>query len=154
MYWWDSCHGHCGAQASWGTPPGLHNSADANHLMTYVKMALLGIVQCTTCATVCVVLWNSVSLAFASRSSLCSLSISECMCQCLHLCISLFFLTISWYLSACGSLCFFSILILPYFSRLLMSLIYSPSPDIFSHPSFLLEPWRKTRRANSMLFYL
>ena len=52
---------------------------ECSHMVTYVKMALLGIVQCTTCATVGVVLWNNISLAFASKSLLC-LSSSVCMC--------------------------------------------------------------------------
>ena len=115
-----------------------------------MKMALLGIVQWTTCATVGVVLRNSISLAFASQSSLCFLSTCECMCLFLHHRISLFYLSVSLDVSVHAELCvffsfllFFSILILPSFSSLLTSLICSPSPGVSSQPTLLLEPWRK-----------
>ena len=69
--------------------------------MTHVEMALLGIAQCTTCATGGVVLWNSISLAFVSRSSLCPFSISVYMCLCHHLRV---YLSISLDVSVHGEL--------------------------------------------------
>ena len=79
-----------------------------------------------------------------------------CVCVSVFVCVSLFSISPSLDISVHAevSVLSFSILILPYFSRLLISLIYSPSPDIYSHPSFLLAPWRKMRRTTSMLFYL
>lgn len=91
------------------------------------EMVPLGIVQCTTFATVGMVLSrNSISPAFVSRSPLCCHSIFLCICLCPFGC-----------LSACKTL---------FFSALLISLIYSPSPHFLHNPSLLVEPWKKIKR--------
>lgn len=106
---------HYGAEGSWVGPVGFHHSGGASHIMSYVKMALLGIVQYTTCATVALVLSrNSISTAFSSKSSL--LSLHFCLCV---LCVSvslslLLYLSVSVDVSVHAELCrvFFSLLIL------------------------------------------
>ena len=103
---------------------------------------------------------------FYSRCPLCSLSTSVCMCSRLHLYISLIYLLIYLFLHLFDvsvhvdlSVFFFSfsflfsILTLSWFSSLLISLICSPSPGFFSHPSLLLQLWR-TIRLHLDCFYL
>ena len=94
-----------------------------SHTMTYMKkMALLGFLQCTICATVSVVWWKSTSPAFAPRSSLGSPSISGSLYFWGFVSVSLFCsLHLFGCLCACRTLWrlvifSFSIFILPHFS--------------------------------------